>query len=348
VARCKRSVEIVSVERIPIPAKRSKQEVAANVYTLLSIPQTIWYLHAVAGFPTKDPWIKAIKHGNYTTFSGIAAKAVNKHFPESVETQKGHMKKQHQNVRSTKQKLILDDPTEDVELTHAIAKQNIFVKVVNAQETVYSDQTGQLPMQSNQGHTLLMVYFNVDANYIDAEPIRNHKDNQMIQAYQNLWTRTNCNCETKPNMHILDNERSEAFKTETKKNCNLQLIPPDTHRRNLAERAIQTFKSHFIVILAGVDSLFPMSLWDPLVPQAVITLNLLRQANKIPSLSAYEFVNGKFDYNKFPLAPLGCAVEMHESTNRQKTWDLHSLSSWYLGTSTEHYRCHKILLQEDA
>ncbi len=171
-------------------------------------------------------------------------------------------------------------------------------------------------MQSSQGNTLLVVYFDVDANYIDAKPIRNHKDNQMIQAYQNLWTRTNCNRETKPNMHILDNEASEAFKTEIKKNCNLQLVPPDTHRRNLAERAIQTFKSHFITILTGVDSSFPMSLLDRLVPQAVITSNLLRQANKMPSVSAYEFVNGKFDYHKFPLAPFGCAVEMQESTNR--------------------------------
>jgi hypothetical protein len=38
----------------------------------------------------------------------------------------------------------------------------------------------------------------------------------------------------------------------------------------------------------------------------------------MPSVSAYEFVNENFDYNKFLLAPLGCAVEMHESTNRQK------------------------------
>jgi hypothetical protein len=193
-------------------------------------------------------------------FPGITAKAVNKHFLESVETQKGHMKKQRLNVRSTKQKLILDDPTEDVELTRAIKKQNIFVKVVNAQETVYSDQTGWLTVQSSQGNTLLMVYFDVDANYIDAEPIRNHKDNQMIQAYQNLWTRTKCNRETKPNMQILGNEASEAFKTEIKKYCNLQLVPPDTHCRNLAERAIQTFKSHLIAILAGVNSSFPMSL----------------------------------------------------------------------------------------
>ncbi len=124
--------------------------------------------------------------------------------------------------------------------------------------------------------------------------------------------------------------------------CNLQLVPPDTPCWNLAERAIQTFKSHFITILAGVNSSFPMSLWDRLVPQAVITLNLLRQANKMPSVSVYEFVNGKFDYNKFPLAPLYCAVEMHESTNRQKTWDLHSLSGWYLGTSTEHTAATKL------
>jgi hypothetical protein len=77
-------------------------------------------------------------------------------------------------------------------------------------------------------------------------------------------------------MHILDNEALVEFKKEIKKNCNLQLVSPDTHRQNLAERAIQTFKSHFISILAGVDPAFPMSLWDCLLPQAVLTLNLLQ------------------------------------------------------------------------
>jgi hypothetical protein len=77
-----------------------------------------------------------------------------------------------------------------------------------------------------------------------------------------------------------------------------------------------------------------------------MTLNLLRQSNKNPTISAYQHVNGNFDYNKTPLAPLGCAVEMHESTNRRKTWDPHSLTGWYLGTSTEHYRCHKIFCKK--
>ena len=150
----------------------------------------------------------------------------------------------------------------------------------------------------------------------------------------------------KPTMHILDNEASEEFKSEVRKNCNLQLVPPDTHRRNLAERAIQTFKSHFISILAGVDPSFPMSLWDRLLPQAVVTLNMLRQATKTPTMLAYQYVNGPFDYNATPLGPLGCKVQFHESANRRKTWDPRALTGWYLGTSFEHYRCHKIFCKK--
>jgi hypothetical protein len=150
------------------------------------------------------------------------------------------------------------------------------------------------------------------------------------------------NQKEKPTMHVLDNKASAAFKLVIKTTCNLQLVPLDTHQWNLAERAIQTFKNHYIAILAGVDPTFPMNLCDCLVPQAVLALNLLRQSNVVTTMSAYQHVNGAFDYNKVLLAPLGWAVQMHESTNRQRTWDLHSLSRWYLGTSPKHYRCHQI------
>ncbi len=89
-----------------------------------------------------------------------------------------------------------------------------------------------------------------------------------------------------------------------------------------------------------------MYLWDRLLPQAVSTLNLLRQAHTNPSRSAYEYVNGAFDYNKMPFTPLGCAVQMHEAANRRKTWDPHSLTGWYLGTSPEHYRCYRFFCQK--
>jgi hypothetical protein len=176
--------------------------------------------------------------------------------------------------------------------------------------------------------------------------MRDNREGSLVQAYKTLWARITQKGTIKPNVHILDNEASDLFKTEIRKNCNLQLVPPDTHRRNQAERAIQTFKAHFIAILAGVDPSFPMYLWDRLLPQAVLTLNLLRKATAVPTISAYQYVRGNFDYNRMPLAPLGCAVQMHESTERRKTWDVHSLNGWYLGTSDEHYRCHKIFCQK--
>jgi hypothetical protein len=204
-------------KRKPIHGSRSKQEVAASVYSLPSMPQTIRYLHAAAGFPTKDSWIKAKKNGNYATWLGITAKAVSRHFSESVETQKGHMKKQQQSVRSTKQKITVDETSEDSELTQAISKQNILVMVINANEMVYSDQTGWLPVQSSRGNSSLMVYYDVDANYIEAKPLRNHADNHLIPAYQKLWAQTNSGQKNKPNLHILDNKALEAFKSEIKK-----------------------------------------------------------------------------------------------------------------------------------
>ena len=326
--------------------RRSPNESVANVYSLPSMPQTIRYLHAAAGFLVKDTWIDAVNNGHYSTWPGLTAKAIKKHFPESVETQKGHMKKQRQNVRSTKQKVVVDELSERTELTRAVTKQNLLIKIFNASGTIFSDQTGRLPVQSSRGNTSLMILYDIDANYIDAEPLRNHSDPQMIVAYQTIWKRINRGRTGKPKLHILDNEASEAFKAALRENCDIQLVPPDTHRRNHAERAIQTFKSHFISILAGVDPSFPMNLWDRLIPQTVMTLNLLRRSHKNPAISAYQHVNGNFDYNKTPLAPLGCAVEIHESTNRRKSWDPHSLSGWYIGTSTEHYRCHRIFCKK--
>jgi hypothetical protein len=55
-----------------------------------------------------------------------------------------------------------------------------------------------------------------------------------------------------------------------------QLVPPGVHRRNAAERAIRTFKNHFIAGLCSVDKDFPLHLWDRLLPQAILSLNLLR------------------------------------------------------------------------
>ncbi len=88
-------------------------------------------------------------------------------------------------------------------------------------------------------------------NYIDAEPMQHSWESSLIKAYNTLRARVTKSGKVRPTVHILDNEALEIFKEEIQKNCDLQLVTPDTHRRNLAERAIQTLKSHFIAILAG-------------------------------------------------------------------------------------------------
>ena len=110
----------------------------------------------------------------------------------------------------------------------------------------------------------------------------------------------------------MDNEASEALKQCIRqKGIEVKLVPPGNHRRNIAERAIQTFKAHFIAILAGVDDRFPLSLWCHLLEPTELTLNLLRQSKVVPKISAFAHVHGHHDYMKKPFAPLGCAIEAH-------------------------------------
>jgi hypothetical protein len=90
--------------------------------------------------------------------------------------------------------------------------------------------------------------------------------------------------------HRLDNK---AFKECIQDNrMTHEVVPPSKHRRNLAERAIQTFKHHFISILSRVDDKFPLCHWCHLLGPAELTVNLLRQSNVAPKISAYAHVHG--------------------------------------------------------
>jgi hypothetical protein len=47
-----------------------------------------------------------------------------------------------------------------------------------------------------------------------------------------------------------------------------------------------------------------------------------------------------------PLAPMGCAVQLHQSSTRQASWAENSIDGWYLQTSPEHCQCHEIYLKQ--
>ena len=92
-------------------------------------------------------------------------------------------------------------------------------------------------------------------------------------------------------------------------------------------------------MLALCDPEFPMAQWDLLLPQAFLTLNLLRAARCNPKLSAHAYLKGNFNYSATPLAPPGTRVVAHTKSDTRTTWALNGESGWYIGPSPEHYRC---------
>jgi hypothetical protein len=270
----------------------------------------------------------------------LTEKNITKYYPDTVEIQQGHMTQTRKNVRSTKQNR---QPFEIANVVSLRGKKerDIFTAVYNVQETIFSDQTGQFPVRSQRGNKYVMVMVEVDSNSILLEPKKSRHETEMIRAYDTLVSRL-LRCGVHPKNHVLDNEISTKMKDHIKDKYGftVELVPPGCHRRNAAEVAIHNFKAHFLSVLAGASTSFPPNLWDHLLPQTEITLNLLRQSNATPTVSAYAHLCGPFDYNRMPLAPMGCEVQIHEKTDKRGTWAYHCLDDWYLNTSPDHYRVH--------
>ena len=85
-----------------------------------------------------------------------------------------------------------------------------------------------------------------------------------------------------------------------------------------------------------------MHLWDRLIPQSVITLNMLRASRRDPTISAYTALNGPFNYDATPLAPPGCKVIAFEAPQHRQSFAPHGIPAWYIGPTLEHYRCYKV------
>ena len=64
-------------------------------------------------------------------------------------------------------------------------------------------------------------------------------------------------------VQVLDNEVSTDFKRNMVEYwcATYQLVPPNVNQRNIAERALRTFKAHFVSVLVGVDPTFPKFMW---------------------------------------------------------------------------------------
>ena len=128
----------------------------------------------------------------------------------------------------------------------------------------------------------------------------------------------------------------------TSKGIDFQLVPPGCHRRNAAERAIRTFKNHFVAGLCSTDPKFPLLLWCRLLLQAELAMNLLRPSHINPKVSAYNQLYGIFDFTRTPLAPPGTRVLGYVDAGKHKSWSSHGRHGWYIAPAMEAYQCYKV------
>jgi hypothetical protein len=188
-------------------------------------------------------------------------------------------------------------------------------------------------VRSSKGNSYVMVCYAYDCNYVKVVPMKSRSASEWVKAYDHIHQEITAKG-FKPKLQTLDNEASAAFKhVLTSNEVEYQLVPPHCHRRNAAERSIRTFKEHFVARLSSVDPTFPLHLWDRLLPQAEITLNLLCTSRLHPQLSAAAHFHGLVDYNKKYFAPPGCKIIAHKKP-RKKTHMGTPRTTWiFLGPS---------------
>jgi hypothetical protein len=154
---------------------------------------------------------------------------------------------------------------------------------------------------SSKGINYIMILYDYDSNAIMEQPIKDRTAPELLRAFQVMEQELVARG-IKQKLIKLDNEASKLLKRYLhQQNITFQLFPPYSHRRNAAERAIISFKDHLIAGLFSTDKSFPMHLWVRLLPQAVITLCMLRTSRINPKLSASTHIDGQYDYNRSPM-----------------------------------------------
>ena len=95
-----------------------------------------------------------------------------------------------------------------------------------------------------------------------------------------------------------------------------------------------------------MDSKCPLFFWDLMLDQIDMQVNMLRQSNVTPKVSAFAHLNGQYDFNRHPIAPLDIEVHNYVPPDKRKTWEVKCRKGYYIGTSREHYRYFQAYIPE--
>jgi len=324
------------------------QEMMANAYPTSSPTELAMYLHQVLCSPPKTTLLKAIRNNQLSSIPGLTYELIANHLPPSTATEKGHMIRTRQGLRSTRTnkqgildaRQIVDDMQPLQQSCTAIDNEMFcFAALADQNEnTIYSDLCGRFPVRSFSGMNYIFVAYIYTINAIIIRPMKSRNDECMVATFKDIYEYLQSK-KLAPKLHVLDNECFKAVQRYIKgQQVNIQLVEPHNHRVNAAETAVKAVKYHMLAALATIDPTCPLQLWDKFLPQIQDTLNLLRTSRRDSSVSAYQEMEGDFDFNKTPMAILGLRALAYVDPTIRAAWEPHALDAIYVSSCKQHYR----------
>ena len=85
----------------------------------------------------------------------MTVKKVKKYYPETDETPKGHMRQVQQGICSTKERGSV--PKDNDGKVSRRKQHDIYVRVDQVKDTIYTDQTGKFPITYSRGHKYIII-----------------------------------------------------------------------------------------------------------------------------------------------------------------------------------------------
>eukprot|EP00804_Cyclotella_cryptica_P020406 CCRYP_012624-RA/>CCRYP_012624-RA protein AED:0.67 eAED:0.42 QI:0/0/0/0.75/0/0/4/0/921 len=335
----------------PDHAFTHSQPQANSICECSNTQQLIQFYYATMGYPVISTWIKAIDLGYCRGWRELTSNRVWLNVDtwikqgQAFAPQASHMNPTHTPTDSS-------SPPDTMELPDQAPNNNktnmVFMTIAEVDGQLFTDQTGHFSVTSIRCYNYMVIFYVVDANYIKSYPIKSCHRTELIKAYTNVYNflRT---WGYRPQLHKLDNEMSqdvEEFIAEN--NTKHQYTPPHMHRTNPAERAIRTWKNHFVAIRAGTPSTYRLSNWCKDLEQTDITLNMMRPCTQNPKLSAHKAMEGMFSFNTTPMVPISTECMVHVKPSRQQTWGYHAIKAWYFAPALNHFRCVRVVTNTGA
>eukprot|EP00804_Cyclotella_cryptica_P024310 CCRYP_020870-RA/>CCRYP_020870-RA protein AED:0.35 eAED:0.35 QI:0/-1/0/1/-1/1/1/0/397 len=302
-----------------------------SVYHTTTLAETIQYIHQCLFSPTVDTFCKAINNDQLIRFPPITAAQVRRYLPESTATAKGHLRRVRKHTRSTTKQRQSETQAIKHDFRPPInsdVKFELFVRASIADQiegTIYTDQTGAFPVTSYHSNKYQFVADEYRSNAMLVRALNDQTDKSLIVAFTDVYEYLT-DRGFRPKLNVMDNQCSKAVEKYIRSTkATIQLVNQDD--LNAAERAIQTWKEHWLSVMGMLDPNCPIQLWCQFIEQGQDTLNLLCVSCVNPKLSVYVVLDGQYNFDKTPLAPVGTRALILLDPSARKTWQNHALDA---------------------